>query len=185
MSELVLPLKDLDERGKDYTFPLTAEWLDAALADSSLRRDAAAGEGRVEVHAQKSGHDVLVRGRADANVITECARCLGDVSLPIHAEIAVLLSPGEDDDHEGSIELEPEELDRGRFVGNEVVLDELVREHLLLEIPMRPLCKPDCAGIAVPEHLRPRPEDFGGPGHVDPRLQPLQQLRAKLSSKKE
>ncbi|MFI5305822.1 MAG: YceD family protein [Polyangiales bacterium] len=185
MSELVLPLKDLDERGKDYTFPLTAEWLDQALADSALRRDPAAGEGQVHVLAQKNGHDVLVRGRAEADVISECARCLGDVPMHVRAEIAVLLSPGTEDAAQGSTELEAEDLDRGRFVGHEVVLDELVREHLLLEIPMRPLCTPDCAGIPVPEHVRPRAEDFGGPGHVDPRLLPLQQLRAKLSSKKE
>jgi uncharacterized protein len=185
MSELVLPLKDLDERGKDYAFPLTAEWLEQALVDSALRKDPAAGEGRVQVHAQKNGHDVLVRGHVEADLVTECARCLGDVPMHVRADIAALLSPGDEDDAEGAIELEAEDLDRGRFVGHEVVLDELVREHLLLEIPMRPLCSPDCAGIPVPEHVRPRAEDFGGPGHVDPRLQPLQQLRAKLSSKKE
>jgi uncharacterized protein len=183
MAELVLPLQDLDDRGKDFAFPLTAEWLDAALADSPLRRDPAAAPGQLEVHAQRNGHEVLVHGRARADLLTECSRCLGDAPLHVHAEIAALLSPGIEDDLPSELELAAEDLDRGRFVGNEVVLDELVREHLLLECPMQPLCSPECSGIPVPEKVRPRPEDFGGPGQIDPRLLPLEQLRAKLSEK--
>ncbi len=185
MSELVLPLQDLDERGKDYAFPLTAEWLDTALAGTPLRRDPASEKGHLNVHAQKNGHEVLVHGQVEADLLAECARCLGDAPLHVHAEIAVLLSPAGADAQPQEIELEREDLDRASFAGNEVVLDELVREHLLLELPMQPLCSPDCKGIGVPEHLKPKPEDFGEPGGVDPRLLPLQKLRAKLSGKKE
>ena len=47
---------------------------------------------------------------------------------------------------------------------------------------MQPLCRPDCAGIQIPAHVRPRDEDFGGSGR-DPRLAPLEQLKNKLSGK--
>lgn len=114
-----------------------------------------------------------------------CSRCLNDAALHVHAAITALLSQGKGHDLPQEIELEEQDLDRARFVGHEVVLDELVREHLLLECPMQPLCAPDCPGIEVPTHLRPRPEDFGGAGEIDPRLLPLKQLRAKLSGDKE
>jgi uncharacterized metal-binding protein YceD (DUF177 family) len=52
-----------------------------------------------------------------------------------------------------------------------------VREHLVLEMPMQPLCSEECQGIALPKHVRPPEDAFAKPGDVDPRLAPLQRLR--------
>jgi uncharacterized protein len=183
MAEFVLKLQDIDERGKDYRFPLPGGWVDSALTDSPLRRDPGAPEGLFALHAQRNGQEILIRGQLSADLLVDCARCLGDTRLHVHAPVTALLSPtaGEEDD-EDDLDLGAEDLDRARFVGNDLELDELVREHLLLELPMQPLCSPECPGIKVPEHVRPRDEDFGGGGR-DPRLAPLEQLKAKLSSK--
>jgi uncharacterized protein len=184
MAEFVLQLKDIDEQGKSYQFALEPAWLDSALAESPLHRNPAAAPGRLEIHAQKNQNEIFVRGRADVDLLVECARCLNDSPLHVHTEITALLSQAADEQLPEEVELDSEDLDRARFVGHEVVLDELIREHLLLEAPMQPLCSPDCPGIEVPKHLRPRAEDFGGEGAVDPRLLPLKQLKAKLSGDK-
>lgn len=181
MAEFVLQLKDLDEVGKDYSFDLTPEWLDEALADTPLHRDPGATAGRLQLHAQRNGHEVLIDGDAEADLLVPCSRCLNDTKLHVHADITALLSQGAQGELQEDGELERDDLDRARFVGHEIVLDPLVREHLLLECPMQPLCSESCPGIEVPAHLRPRAEDFGGKGEVDPRLLPLKQLRAKLS----
>lgn len=183
MSELVLQVQDIDERGKDYDFELTPGWLDGALSETSLRRDPRGGGGHLHVHAQRNGVDILVTGAVDAALLVECARCLKDAPLEVHADITALLSPGGGEDLAEDVELEDDDLDRGTFVGHEVVLDDLVREHLLLESPMQPLCSPDCAGIEIPAKVRPPAETFGD-GTTDPRLLPLQQLRAKLTGKR-
>jgi uncharacterized protein len=185
MPAFLLQLQDIDESGKDYAFDLTPEWLDAALADSPLRRDPKAGAGRLQVHAQKNGHELLVHGWVEAGLVTECSRCLGLTPLPVRADVTALLTQGAHAKTPADVELEPEDLDRLPFVGHEVALDELVREHLLLECPMQPLCSPDCPGIEVPQHLRPRPEDFGDGTEVDPRLAPLKRLKDRLSGKQE
>jgi uncharacterized protein len=179
MAEFVLQIQDIDEQGKDYAFELTPVWLDEALLDSPLRRDPSAKPGRFEVHAQRNEREILVRGMADAELMVECARCLRDTPLHVHTPITALLSQAGQNRTPEEVELDPEDLDRARFIGHEVVLDELVREHLLLECPMQPLCAPDCPGIEIPKNVRPREEDFGG--DVDPRLLPLKQLREKLS----
>ena len=186
MFELVLQVQDIDERGKDYDFELTPAWLEAALSETSLKRNPNASGGHLHVHAQRNGADILVTGDVDASLLIECGRCLKDTPLDVHADITALLSPGEGDQLPEDLELgapsdEDDDLDRGTFVGRELALDELVREHLLLECPMQPLCSPDCAGIEIPAKVRPRPEDFGA-GATDPRLLPLQQLRDKLAA---
>jgi uncharacterized protein len=183
MFELVLQVQDIDERGKDYDFELTPSWLDQALSESALKRNPHAEGGHLHVHAQRNGIDILVAGKVDASLLVECGRCLQETPLDVRADITALLSPGGDDALPEDLELASDDLDRATFVGHELALDELVREHLLLECPMQPLCSPDCAGIEIPAKVRPRPEDFGA-GATDPRLLPLQQLRAKLSGVK-
>lgn len=185
MPEFVLQLQDIDDAGKDFRFELTPQWLDSNLADSSVRRDPSAGSGWFAVHAQRNGHELLVNGRVQADLVTECARCLGDAHLHVDAPVTALLRQGSAADTVREVELEAEDLDRVSFVGHEVALDELVREHLLVECPMQPLCSSQCPGIEIPNHVRPRPEDFGGGTAVDPRLAPLKQLKQKLSGKQE
>jgi uncharacterized protein len=184
MPELVLQVTDIDERGKDYDFELGASWLDAALSDTPLRRDPQGRNGHVHVHAQRNGMEILVNGAVDAELLVECGRCLQASKLAVHTSLTALLEPGRDGAPATEVELEAEDLDRVTFNGHELVLDELVREHLLLECPMQPLCAPDCPGIQIPAGVKP-PSDVFGDGSTDPRLLPLRELRAKLSEKKE
>lgn len=206
MAELVLHLPDIDEAGKDYAFELAPAWLEDLLRDAGLRPDPAFGAGALTVHAQQNGTEYLVTGQLRAHLLTECGRCLGDAQVPVDVAIAALYarghatSPGAKAQpkaaeperrhpphearghaqrvHELSDEDDlDDELQRELFAGNEIVLDGLVREHMVLEVPMQPLCSEECQGIAVPKHLRPPPDVFREQGAVDPRLAPLQRLR--------
>jgi uncharacterized metal-binding protein YceD (DUF177 family) len=74
------------------------------------------------------------------------------------------------------LELTPEDLDRDFYDGLDISLDDVVRESLILEVPMKPLCSETCTGIEIPAHVRP-PADFGV---TDARLEPLMKLRQAL-----
>jgi uncharacterized protein len=185
MPEFVLQLQDIDDAGKDYRFELTAAWLDSMLAESSVRRDPSADPGSFELRAQRNGRELLINGRLRAELLTECARCLGDAPVHVDTPVTALLTQGAAGSTPLEVELASDDLDRVDFVGHEVALDELVREHLLIECPMQPLCSAQCEGIEIPQHVRPRPEDFGDGTGVDPRLAPLKQLKQKLSGKQE
>jgi uncharacterized protein len=195
MSEFALQVQDIDETGKDYTFPLPHAWLETTLAEASLHPDPAAAPGLLQVHAQKNGSEYLVQGRVQVELTTECVRCLGPAKIPVDTQFVTLFKrvagtgPREharelaaelefDSDEDG------EDLSREEFSGHEIALDGLIREYLVLESPMQPLCSADCQGIAVPKHVRP-PEDVFGPadGKVDPRLAPLLRLRDKVPPK--
>jgi uncharacterized protein len=188
MAELVLHVHDINEDGKDYSFTLSEAWLTASLAEAGLRPDPKHVTGALEVHAQKNDAEYLVNGRIDADLVTDCARCLEEAKVPAHVSFAYLFSRNADaarldadaaegDEDEAALQREP-------FKGHEIVLDDLVREHIVLECPMQPLCSPDCKGIPVPAHVRP-PEDVFGPsdGSIDPRLAPLMRLRDKVPPK--
>jgi uncharacterized protein len=201
MAEFALQLVDIDENGKDYSFELKSPWVEESLRDANLHADPSAAPGSIEVHAQKNGTEYLVNGRVRASLTTDCGRCLGLAKVPVDTHFATLFTrvastgghggghkdgshalPAQDD--EDALDADDDELAREEFSGHEIVLDGLVREYLVLECPMQPLCSEDCTGIAVPKHVRPPDEVFGpSDSKVDPRLAPLLRLRDKVPPK--
>lgn len=181
MPEFVLSVQDIDEVGKSYTFPIRRDWLASVLAGTDVKADERAPEGRFELHAHKQGADLVVRGRVSSALVTACSRCLEDASISVDTEVVSLLTargpelrPEPDE-----LELTPEDLDREFFTGDQIVLDDLVREHLLLEVPIQPLCTDSCPGIAVPATVAGPRDLRAGPGGIDPRLAPLLKLVGK------
>jgi uncharacterized protein len=173
--EFPIPVSELDAGGKEYRFPVRPGWVRGQLED----HEATAGEreGSVAVRASKSGHDVVVNGKLEAELMVPCARCLEPFLLPLKTEIAVLYAPAakvksaDKDEYEFS----SEEADTLPFDGETVVLDDLVKDELLLEIPMIPLCSETCPGMGTPPGTEEKAEEKG----IDPRLAPLMQFRAK------
>ncbi|MBI4953165.1 MAG: DUF177 domain-containing protein [Myxococcales bacterium] len=77
-------------------------------------------------------------------------------------------------------EFASEEAEVDRYDGETVVLDDFVRECLLLEIPTFPLCSESCPGIASAPLLAATPVSDH---QVDPRLAPLGALRDRLEDR--
>ena len=183
MPAFVLQIQDLDESGKDWSFAIGKDWLRSALADSEL--EAGAEEGRLEVHAQRSGTDVLVQGQIRAQLAATCARCLGEVPLGIDLALTALFSPEHNRPADSDeIDVRLDEVNRDYYGGAEIELDPMVREYLLLEAPMKPLCSEGCEGIALPEHLRP-PDEVFGESVPDARLAPLLKIKEALTKNEE
>ncbi|MBX3273287.1 MAG: DUF177 domain-containing protein [Sandaracinaceae bacterium] len=178
----MLDVHDLSDAGKSYDFPVRTEWLAVALEGTGVRVSDTAPEGRLAFHAHKQGADILIQGRVTSTLVTACSRCLEDAVVHVDADITRLLTArsAELRPEPDELELTPEDLDRDFYVGERVVLDDAVRENLLLEVPIQPLCRADCAGIPVPVHVR-GPADLSAPaGGVDPRLAPLLSLVGKF-----
>ncbi len=183
MSTFVLKIQDLDEAGKDWNFAIGTDWLASALVDSEL--NAGSENGRLTVHAQQTGVDVLVQAHVEAELAATCARCLADVPITVDLPLTALFSPEQMRPHgSDAIDVQLDEVNRDYYRGAEVVLDPMVREHLLLEAPMKPLCSDACEGIAIPAHLRPPAEVFGDAA-PDSRFAPLLKLKEALTKNEE
>jgi len=183
MSAFVLQIQDLDEAGRDWNFAIGTDWLASALAETEL----SAGDkpGRLTVHAQRNGTDVLVQGHVEAELSATCARCLADVPLEVDLALTALFGP-EHTRPRGSedIDVQLDEVNRDYYSGSEVVLDSMVREYLLLEAPMKTLCSESCEGIAIPDHVRP-PDEVFGDSAPDSRFAPLLKLKEALTKNEE
>ncbi len=196
----VFPIKDIENSMLEIHEPLPASW----LADVRGDTDAEANpdqQGQLDGSLTMSGQDVVVCGSVKASVYLECARCLQKTSVPVEGELALLLIPGKAPPSEGDenasgqkakgrkgrgrkkkgdddghlISLEDAEMDT--YVGDEVVLDGFVREAILLELPIFPLCSETCPGIGtVPSETA---ETASAEEAIDPRLAPLLEFKKK------
>ena len=83
---------------------------------------------------------------------------------------------------DGDADLPPEDADMIPYDGDTLVLDDLVRDELLLGIPMIPLCSEGCEGISPPARaLAGQSHDKPAEESIDPRLRPLLRLKKSLT----
>lgn len=107
--------------------------------------------GRITV--TNSGRLLLVRGFIDTVVSLECARCLADIRQPVHATLEEQYSLSEVENatyHDVSpavVADEENEIPPGLFNGNVLNLGVLIRQAVILNSPLSPLCRESCAGL--------------------------------------
>jgi uncharacterized protein len=165
----VVSASTLDAGGESYARPIPNAWLVTALADTEAK---ALGDGTIDLRLSKSGTDVVVHGKVKADVEVPCARCLEPVRVTLAPEISVLFEVRGKKHPPKEVEISRGEADVLPYDGDQVVLDDMLRDDLVLEIPMIPLCSETCPGIASHGEA---PES--GSSTIDPRLAPLLALK--------
>ncbi|MEE1027235.1 MAG: DUF177 domain-containing protein [Agathobacter sp.] len=93
----------------------------------------------LEISNQESKR-LLISGTVDIEVAIPCDRCLEDVPTNIHFDIDKTLTIGEN-----IVDEEMEETDY--LIGFELDVEKLVYAEILVNWPMKVLCKDDCEGI--------------------------------------
>jgi uncharacterized protein len=87
---------------------------------------------------------VLVSGDVDVPVVGSCARCLEPIEDRLSLDVQELFA------YEGSTTEETSEEDEVRRVeGDFLDLEPLVRDAVVLSLPLAPVCTEDCAGLCV------------------------------------
>lgn len=103
----------------------------------------------VDVWLAKAGQAITATGQIAARVAFECVRCLREfpatLDIPVQAQFLPpppALTPGEH-------RMPTEEAEDYYYRDGLIVLDDLVRQELLLALPFSPQCRTDCRGLCV------------------------------------
>jgi uncharacterized protein len=122
----------------------------------------------------------FVEGEVRGQVEVDCDRCLMPVRLGVRAPCAVDLAPHPERGTAGERHaLERGDLDVTFVSGPLLNLDDLVREQLLLQIPMRVLCREGCLGLCpnCRKNLNDGPCGCVDSAPTDPRFEALKNVR--------
>jgi uncharacterized protein len=130
----------------------------------------------LDLHLDSVVEGILVRGTVIFELVMPCARCLVDQQHRVEASVTELfMDPAR-------IEPDDDELDPGYELVDDLTgldLSALVRDALLIDLPIRVLCRDDCAGLCPTCGVDRNREDCGhrDAATVDPRWAALSELR--------
>lgn len=106
-----------------------------------------AGPLTVNAEAELAGKEIRVRGHISEALEAACDRCLEKIQIPVEIDFDLPYRPMEEIAREEELEVGEDELKIGYFSGDGVNLADVVREQVLLSVPMKVVCRPDCRGI--------------------------------------
>ena len=96
---------------------------------------------QLQVQLEGVSEGTLVTATVTAPLAGECARCLEEFTSSIRVRLQELYTW--DDDPEG------DDSDGYQMHGDLLDLEPALRDALVLELPLSPLCSQDCAGLCV------------------------------------
>jgi len=124
--------------------------------------------GRLQPIASDEGGEVggegvfRLRGRMSCGIELSCVRCLEPFPMDLAEEVDLLYLPqssnvapaGEESEGDALNDrsgrgLEPEELAVSFYRDERIDLSQMIVEQIVLALPMKPLCKPDCRGLCA------------------------------------
>ena len=88
---------------------------------------------RADLLLEGTSGGIFVRGRVAVTARYTCRRCLAEWEEPAEVDVAEVLGSDPESEY--------------RLAGEEADLEPLLRDAVLLALPLRPLCRPDCLGL--------------------------------------
>ncbi|MBI3186184.1 MAG: DUF177 domain-containing protein [Myxococcales bacterium] len=156
---MVVNIEEILEGGLELDKEIPSELLDQALlADGKGTGFRARGAPRLAARLTKVSGGVLLEGRLSARLVAPCKRCVTEVDLDVPVDFTLNLvahpAPGSGEAAEdkpgvraGSFSLE--EADEERFDGRTIDLDPILREQVLLALPVTVVCEEGCLGLCT------------------------------------
>lgn len=202
---MLVKIEEIQAQGLDLTVPIERKVLDEAL--SASRDFSLVSAGPLKVSFQKVSGQVHVQGGFGASVKAPCKRCLKDVQLEVPVAFALRMVAGpakrdeDEEDEEDEALLDPKRRQRAEdderaeaagsfeldavdaepFDGKTIDLDPILREQVLLALPVSVVCRDDCKGLcgSCGQDLNEKDCGHSQKKELDPRLAKLKEIKLK------
>lgn len=142
-------------------------------------------KGHAELVEERHGgkgviQDIRLAGTFSAGLEVSCARCLEPVSRTVRREFDLLYRPQGSDAGQEELSVTDAEAEIGYYSGDGLLLEDVLREQILLAIPMKVVCREDCKGLCPQCGANLNLASCNCTRPMDPRWQALEGLKDKL-----
>ena len=122
------------------------------LAPDLIQRTALKTTGRAELLEEHHGgknnvQDIRIVGDFSTQVEVKCARCIEPVLQDLSNKFDLLYRPAGTVTREEDVAINEAETEIGYYSGEGLLLEDALKEQILLSVPIRVLCKQDCIGL--------------------------------------
>ena len=150
---MLISLQDLRKRKNilDYSQEFPPEGFDLGQDVRPTSPVLAAGRATlVEEHTGDRGtlDDIRIAGDLKTDLEILCARCLEPVHYPIQRQYDLLYRPqGSDFGGNKEVEMQDKDAAISYYEGDGLELEDVLREQMLLAVPLKTVCKDECKGL--------------------------------------
>ena len=178
-------VSELEREPIDFDLEIAPGAVD--LGEEAVQKGPLAASGRAEViHEHRGPKDIVAdirrKGRFDGRFEVSCARCIEPVEIPLSADYDLIFRPSAADAEATERSITAPETEIGYYLGDGLSLEDVLREQVLLSLPLRTLCKPDCKGLCPRCGANRNSQPCTCVGD-DPRWEALAALRGRIESK--
>ncbi len=142
-------LKEIVPEGCQVHRQLGQAWLEDVFSVADLVNFRPGGDCDIVLQARRVGSDVLLQSDFGLALTADCSACLKDFPLQVMVGFSVTLrpAPAKRSAVSEDLELGADDLSEFFFDGDFIDLGEILREQILLALPMYPRCSEDCRGL--------------------------------------
>ncbi|MFN7934445.1 MAG: DUF177 domain-containing protein [Bryobacteraceae bacterium] len=138
-------IRDLELRKLPFAVELPPGQID--FLDPELKQDGNLNAaGQAELLSSTLG-EIRIHGHVRVTMETPCDRCLEPARLLIDSDFDLCYRPTEMATTGEEVELDDDEAEMGFYEGDGLELAEVLREFILLQVPIQIVCRQDCKGI--------------------------------------
>ncbi len=180
---MLITIRELELKPLDFEELLPAEAID--LGSDGRLVAAVKTVGRAELFEEHHGkgqvlQDLRLHGSLSTRVEMPCARCLEPVETDLARDFDLLYRPERVGAKAGEVEITGAEAEISFYSGEGLELADAMQEQILLELPLRVLCREDCKGLCPTCGVDRNKETCTCEKPVDARWATLQELQSKF-----
>jgi uncharacterized protein len=143
IKDLELHPVEFAEKFEPGAIDLESDYRQISPIESSGRTDL------VEEHHGKHKiiKDIRIQGQLTTSLESICARCLEPLKQDVQRKFDLLYRPQGTDAGRDEMSVTDAEAEIGYYEGEGILLDDVVREQILLAVPLKVTCREDCKGL--------------------------------------
>jgi uncharacterized protein len=155
-----LKVLDIPEEGMTVDAAVSSEtasqdvWFQGLVEEAFQEAFPKGSRADLDLHVLRTSDNVQMSGTATVHLKPPCARCLETFDMRLDVPLQVNLAPhkdmnfgeGEGEDEDG---LDKDDVAFSFYKGEEIDVSDIVREMLLLDVPLRYLCGEECKGLCA------------------------------------
>ena len=147
---MLISIRELEQHEVTFSQQLRPEVID--YGPDVRQRTALQTEGRAELVEERRGHgqaleDIRVVGDFSTQLELRCARCLEPVLRDVAGDFDLVYRPLGADAGMEERSIRGAEADIAYYQGEGLLLEDLLREQVLLAVPLKAVCNDACKGL--------------------------------------
>ena len=181
---MLIEIKELELHPIDFAQEIPPGIID--FGPDVRQKSSLLARGRAQLVEERHGRhdlikDIRISGNLTTSVELDCARCLEPAVQNVSRTFDLLYRPLGSDAGKSELSVTSAEAEVGYYQGEGLLLEDALREQVLLDLPLKAICRENCKGLCphCGANLNDRRCSCSEP-FEDPRWSGLKDIRSKL-----